>query len=106
MNVDNELLTDTLTRLQTQSSRKRPRSPPISSTDNFGNSKNNTGGCANICVGEPISIQNVGVSMQDENPSEYHQPQQKLKKQDSLSTLPAQLNQVKMEINEIEELKK
>jgi len=42
--------------------RKRPRSPPISSNDNLSSSKETTiGACANISVGEPISIsKNVG----------------------------------------------
>jgi len=45
--------------------------------------------------------------LQNENPSsEIQQPQQKIKKQDSLTTLPAQINKLKMEIIEIEEVNK
>uniref|UniRef100_A0A914N3W6 Candidate secreted effector n=1 Tax=Meloidogyne incognita TaxID=6306 RepID=A0A914N3W6_MELIC len=107
-NVDSKLLSNTLERLQAPANRKRPRSPPISSNDNLSSSKETTiGACANISVGEPISIsRNVGV-LQNENPSsEIQQPQQKIKKQDSLTTLPAQINKLKMEIIEIEEVNK
>nr|CAD2152917.1 unnamed protein product [Meloidogyne enterolobii] len=107
-NVDSKLLSNTLERLQAPANRKRPRSPPISSNDNLSSSTEaSIGACANISVGEPISIsKNVGVLQNENPPSEIQQPQQKIKKQDSLTTLPAQINKLKVEIIEVDEVNK